>query len=678
MVGFSRTAAAVTSLLVCAFAGASSTFAQTASSPWLLVDVGAPALSGSAVLGSGAIVIEAACEGLRESSDQFTFVYQTLAGDIDVRVRIDDLASITQWSTAGVMIRAGLSAQAAHASTLWTAAAGAAFQRRSAAGALAVRSGTAPGRWVRLRRIGSEVTSYSSADGATWTALGTELLDLGTSVHVGLVLSSHDPAVRTTAWASNLSAVSLAPAGLASVDVGKPAITGRTTVTNGRYSIAAGGAGIGDPADQFHFVYQPVTGDVSITARIASISAAHKFSSAGVMIRESLDPSSPHALMTATATGGWSFRRRTINGGTSEQTDAGKGGPPGWVRLVRSGTQVDAFKSADGLSWTKTGTAAVPMGTTVYAGIAVSSRTGNKTTTAVVEGLKIVESAPAANRPPVVTLATSASGGALVQPATLDLVADASDSDGTVSAVEFYAGNTLLARLTAAPYVFTVAGLAAGTHLFRAVATDDEFASSISEPLPVQVEAPNAPPSVALTLASGSQTLTAPAAVSLAATASDVDGTVAGVRFFAGTVLLAHDTAAPFTYAVSGLQPGTYTFSAVAVDDDGASSEPVSMTVTVAAATQPPPSGIAFIVSADHATLVTGYTLEVYAAGATPGVSAPLRTLSLGKPAPDASGEVQLGCASFFEPLPAGSYIAAVVAVGASGSARSAVVPFTR
>ena len=82
--------------------------------------------------------------------------------------------------------------------------------------------------------------------------------------------------------------------------------------------------------------------------------------------------------------------------------------------------------------------------------------------------------------------------------------------------------------------------------------------------------------------------------------------------------------------------------------------------------------------SADHATLVQYYLLEVFAGGANPSTATPVKALNLGKPTPDAGGTITLNEAAFFSALAPGSYIATVSAVGTSGKGRSAPVSFTR
>ena len=77
------------------------------------------------------------------------------------------------------------------------------------------------------------------------------------------------------------------------------------------------------------------------------------------------------------------------------------------------------------------------------------------------------------NSLPSVTLTQPADGATFTAPATVNLAATASDTDGTVAKVEFFNGATKLGEDTTAPYSFTWSGVAAGTYTLTARATDD-------------------------------------------------------------------------------------------------------------------------------------------------------------------------------------------------------------
>ena len=80
--------------------------------------------------------------------------------------------------------------------------------------------------------------------------------------------------------------------------------------------------------------------------------------------------------------------------------------------------------------------------------------------------------------------------------------------------------------------------------------------------------------------------LSAPANVTLQATATDLYSPVAGVQFFAGTTLLTNCTTAPFFGAINNLAAGNYTFTAIATDNLGATgTNTVSVSVVTPVAT---------------------------------------------------------------------------------------------
>jgi hypothetical protein len=102
----------------------------------------------------------------------------------------------------------------------------------------------------------------------------------------------------------------------------------------------------------------------------------------------------------------------------------------------------------------------------------------------------------------------------------------------------------------------------------------------------------NSPPTVTLTQPPNGATFTSPATVSLAATASDPDGSVAKVEFFSGATKLGEDTTAPFALNWSGVGAGTYTLTARATDDLGFTTTSAAATITVTAGNTPPSDAI--------------------------------------------------------------------------------------
>jgi len=197
------------------------------------------------------------------------------------------------------------------------------------------------------------------------------------------------------------------------------------------------------------------------------------------------------------------------------------------------------------------------------------------------------------NTPPSVGLTSPAAGATYTAPASITLSANASDSDGSVARVEFYAGATKIGEATSAPYQMTWTGVAAGSYSLSARATDNQGASTNSAAVAVSVAPPaNVAPSVSLISPAAGATYTAPASITLSANASDSDGSIAKVEFYAGATKIGERTAAPYTLAWSNVAAGSYSLTAVATDNVGARTTSAAVGVTVS-----PPANVAPSVS---------------------------------------------------------------------------------
>jgi regulation of enolase protein 1 (concanavalin A-like superfamily) len=653
-------------------------------SPWVAQDIGAPAVAGSSSFDATqkTFNITGAGSDVFGTSDQFQFVYQQVTGDVDIVARVDSILRTDPWSKAGVMIRSSLAAGAAHGFALVSAQRGIAFQSRAQVNGQSVSASGgkgAPPRWVRLVRAGTTLTAYRSTDGVTWNSMGSATIALGATAYVGLAVTSHDASASTTAVISQISVTNLSlPAPQKDGDIGTPAIAGSATFQQGTYTIVGSGNDIWDQADQFHYVYQPVTGDIDVSARVASLQGSSPWAKAGVMIRETLAKDSRHAMALSSTGNGTTFQRRIDPGGFCVFTSGPANAPPMWVRLVRSANQFTSYASTDGVKWTTIGTDTVPMGSAVFVGLAVTSHDALSRATAAIDQFKLSQTSAPPNQPPTVSVTAPTGGSNFTAPANITVSAQASDPENRLSRVDFFAGSTKIGSLAAAPFTIAWSGVPAGTYSLTAVAFDLDGGSTTSVPVTINVSStPNQNPTVGLSSPSNGATFSAPATIAIAASAADPDGTVARVEFYSGTTLLGTDTTSPYSFSWTGVAAGSYTLKAIAYDNTGASTTSATVSVTVTAATSVPTT-VSFQKSADDATLVQFYLLEVFPAGSDPNTATATSALNLGKPTPDANGVITLNEASFFTALPKGSYIATVSAVGSGGKGRSTPVPFTR
>ncbi|MCB1824480.1 MAG: PKD domain-containing protein [Candidatus Competibacteraceae bacterium] len=195
------------------------------------------------------------------------------------------------------------------------------------------------------------------------------------------------PGGSDTATKTNYISVSNS---LLSQDIGSVGLEGSASFTNGTYTLQGSGDDIWNTSDSFHFTYQRLDGDCTIVARVASITNTDSWAKAGVMIRESLNANSRHAMVVVTPGNGVAFQRRSKTGGSSYHTAGAAAKAPYWVKLTRSGNYFYAYQSQDGVNWTRIGRRiTINMATSVYVGLAVTSHDNRLLNTATFDNLSI-------------------------------------------------------------------------------------------------------------------------------------------------------------------------------------------------------------------------------------------------------------------------------------------------
>lgn len=96
---------------------------------------------------------------------------------------------------------------------------------------------------------------------------------------------------------------------------------------------------------------------------------------------------------------------------------------------------------------------------------------------------------PPPNAVPVVSLVSPLPGTEYVAGASISISASASDADGYVTEVEFFADGVSLGTSSAAPYSMNWSAAPAGAHTLTAIATDDGGARTSSAPVAITVRA---------------------------------------------------------------------------------------------------------------------------------------------------------------------------------------------
>ena len=143
---------------------------------WTNADVGSVGLAGSGSQVNGVWTARGAGADIWGTADAFHFVHQPLTGDGSLTVRVDALQHTSPFAKAGLMLRDGLSAGAAHVLLSIRPTGDLEFMQRTAQGAnttFIATASTPPPYWLRLTRSASTVAASIATDGVTWTSVGS-------------------------------------------------------------------------------------------------------------------------------------------------------------------------------------------------------------------------------------------------------------------------------------------------------------------------------------------------------------------------------------------------------------------------------------------------------------------------------------------------------------------------
>ncbi|MEJ7649330.1 MAG: ABC transporter permease subunit [Nakamurella sp.] len=136
--------------------------------------------------------------------DSFTFVHRPLDGDGSLTVRLDALTgdggALHDWAKAGIIVKQNATAGSPYAAMMMTGDHGVRLQDNyfgdRAGPAISVSDGLPV--WLRLTRVGDELTGSVSADGSTWSQVGTATVSgLPGSVLIGMFVASPEQ-IQTT------------------------------------------------------------------------------------------------------------------------------------------------------------------------------------------------------------------------------------------------------------------------------------------------------------------------------------------------------------------------------------------------------------------------------------------------------------------------------------------------
>ena len=508
---------------------------------WTDSDIGTPGVAGSATFTSGTFTVNGGGADIWSTSDNFNYAYVSTTGDVTITARVASQQSTNAWAKSGVMIRESTAANSSFVHVFVTPANGVNMQYRPSTGASAVQlaqvAGVAAPYWVRIQRSGSTFTGFASADGVSWTQVGTINVTMASNALQGLSVTAHNNTALNTSTFDNVTVstpapdfsisatpssqtvtqggstnytasvspingftgtVSLSVSGLPSgatgtfnptsisggsgsstltiatasstpagtftltitgasgslshattvtlvvnpssglppgwtdSDIGTPGLAGSATFNSGTFTVNGSGGDIWSTSDNFNYAYVSTTGDVTITARVASQQNTNAWAKSGVMIRETTAANAAFVHVFVTPANGVNMQYRPSTGASAVQLAQVAGvAAPYWVRIQRSGSTFTGFASADGVSWTQVGTISVTMASSALQGLSVTAHDNTMLNTSTFDNVSVTMPAP---------------------PITLAPTADAYVRDGTSANTNFGTATTLVVKTSTAGF----------------------------------------------------------------------------------------------------------------------------------------------------------------------------------------------------------------------------------
>jgi len=228
----------------------------------------------------------------------------------------------------------------------------------------------------------------------TTSALSYTDQGLSASTVYSYTVKAVDSAAKLSADSNTASATTDA-AGLPSPwvrqDIGNVGIASATTynTATNAISVQAAGNDMWGTADQFSYLYKPLSGDGEMVLRVNALDFTDENARAGIMIRESLSTNAANAIVYMLPQGKVQYTSRMTAGGLTDYAPGLINGFPVWLKLSRTGNVINAYQSENGVNWSLIKTETIPMANNVYIGMAVLSKDPNKLTAATFDNITV-------------------------------------------------------------------------------------------------------------------------------------------------------------------------------------------------------------------------------------------------------------------------------------------------
>ena len=174
-------------------------------------------------------------------------------------------------------------------------------------------------------------------------------------------------------------------------DIGNPGLAGTQSLSNGVWTLDGSGGDMWNNPDQFRYVWQTLSGDGGVSARVAAQTNTDGWAKAGVMLRASTDPGAPFYDAVVTPGNGIHIQYRAAQYGGGVDLATVVGGAPAYLKVARVGNAYTAYTSTSGTNWTAIPGSSITLnlGRTPLAGLAVAAHASGSLGAATLDSVQV-------------------------------------------------------------------------------------------------------------------------------------------------------------------------------------------------------------------------------------------------------------------------------------------------
>ena len=219
-----------------------------------------------------------------------------------------------------------------------------------------------------------QAVSYAKVSGPAWLAVATDGTLSGTPPEEAAGMNQFQVQASDSEGASVAATLLIdvrgsLPLPWSLARIGNVAAAASAAENGGAFELVSDGTLRGSN-DSGLLVWQTLSGDGSLVARLGALGNADKATCVGLMIRESLAANSKHVFIGSDGAGKVYWIRRSRTGGYSGSYAASSGTLPNlWLRISRAGRYLYGHVSSDGSTWRMVARTQLPIGSSCYIGL---------------------------------------------------------------------------------------------------------------------------------------------------------------------------------------------------------------------------------------------------------------------------------------------------------------------